>query len=207
MFITIEGIEGSGKSTNAAFVIEYLNTLGIQPIHTREPGGTVIAEKIRTIFLEKSLNESITNQAELLLLFAARSQHLEHVIIPALRANQYVVCERFTDASFAYQGGGRGIALQDIFWLEQFVQRGISPDLVLLFDVEIATALDRIKKRDVLDRIEQEKADFFERARNVYLQRANSDVKKYYIIDANLDLRSVQQQIINILLKIKNDQL
>ena len=202
MFITIEGIEGSGKSTNAAFVIDYLNKLGKQAIHTREPGGTVIAEKIRTIFLDKSLDESITNQAELLLLFAARSQHLEHLIIPALRSNKYVVCERFTDASFAYQGGGRCIDMQYIVLLEKFVQQGISPDVVLLFDVNVAVALDRINKRGNIDRIEKEKADFFERVRDVYLKRAALDSKKYYIIDANCDLMSVQQQIIDILLKI-----
>ncbi len=201
MFITIEGIEGSGKSTNAAFVIEYLNNIGIQALHTREPGGTLIAEKIRAIFLDQSLGEPITCQTELLLMFAARSQHLHNLIIPALDSGKYIVCERFTDASFAYQGGGRYIKQEYISFLENFVQCGLSPDLVLLFDVDVRIALDRIKARSNIDRIEQEKADFFERVRVVYLHRAAACPQKYYIIDANQDLINVQKQINNILLK------
>ena len=201
MFITIEGIEGCGKSTNATFIIEYLNKLGIKAIHTREPGGTKVAEKIRTIFLEKNSDELITNKTELLLMFAARSQHLEHLIIPALQSGKYVVCERFTDASFAYQGGGRGIDMQYISFLENFVQQDLSPDLVLLFNVDVDVALNRIAKRGNIDRIEQEKADFFTRVREVYLQRANKNSNKYYIIDANRDLNFVQQQITDVLLK------
>ena len=201
LFITIEGIEGAGKSTNAQLVVEYLKNLGLSVVHTREPGGTAVAEKIRKIFLDKTISESITNQAELLLLFAARSQHLENLIIPALNSGQSVVCERFTDASFAYQGGGRGVDMQNIAFLENFVQKDLRPDLVLLFDVEVIVGLERIKKRKSIDRIEQEKIEFFDRVREVYLKLARANPKKYFIVDANKDLISIKQQIIEILNK------
>ena len=201
LFITIEGIEGAGKSTNAQLVVEYLRDLGFKVVHTREPGGTVIAEKIRKIFLDKTISESITNQAELLMLFAARSQHLEHLIIPALHEGKCVVCERFTDASFAYQGGGRGIDLQSITFLENFVQKDLRPDLVLLFDVDVAIGLERIKKRKIIDRIEQENMEFFNRVRKVYLKLAKEAPNKHFIVDANQDLLYIKQQIIEILNK------
>lgn len=204
MFITIEGIEGSGKSTNATFIMQHLSNLGIKALHTREPGGTLIAEQIRGIFLDKALKETITPQTELLLLFAARSQHLENLIIPALNAGNCVLCERFTDASFAYQGGGRNVDLKYISFLENFVQRGLSPDLIVLFDVDVSIALNRVKVRGNIDRIEQEKSDFFERVRKVYLERARSNPKKYYVINANLDLIQVRQQITDMLSKTIN---
>ncbi len=199
LFITIEGIEGAGKTTNAKLVVEHLKNFGISVVHTREPGGTVIAEKIRQILLENTKEESITNQAELLLLFASRSQHLENLIIPALNSGQTIVCERFVDASFAYQGGGRGMDMEYITFLEDFVQHGVQPDLVLLFDVDVETGLNRIKIRKSIDRIEQEKIDFFVRVREVYLQRAKKDPKRYFIIDANKELAFVKQQIVKIL--------
>ena len=204
MFITIEGIEGSGKSTNATFITQHLSNLGVKALHTREPGGTPIAEQIRAIFLDKALKETITAQTELLLLFAARSQHLENLIIPSLNAGNYVVCERFTDASFAYQGGGRNVDLKYISFLENFVQMGLSPDLIVLFDVDVSIALNRIKARGSIDRIEEEKADFFERVRKAYLERARSDPNKYYIINANLDLAQVRHQITDMLSKTIN---
>ena len=199
LFITIEGIEGAGKTTNAKLVVEHLKNFGISVVHTREPGGTVIAEKIRQNLLENTKEESITNQAELLLLFASRSQHLENLIIPALNSGQTIVCERFVDASFAYQGGGRGMDMEYITFLEDFVQHGVQPDLVLLFDVDVETGLNRIKIRKSIDRIEQEKIDFFVRVREVYLQRAKKDPKRYFIIDANKELAFVKQQIVKIL--------
>lgn len=202
MFITIEGIEGSGKSTNADFIVKTLRNLGINLVHTREPGGTLIAEKIRNILLEANSQEAITSSAELLLLFAARSQHLENFIKPALNAGKHVICERFTDASFAYQGGGRKIDTKYIAFLEDFVQQGFAPDLTFLLDVNLNVALDRIKSRKNLDRIEQEKQDFFQRAREVYLTRAYANPKKYYIIDASLSLSQVNKQIKDILLKL-----
>jgi dTMP kinase len=180
MFITIEGIEGSGKSTNAKIVVDYLKNLGLNVLHTREPGGTGIAEKIRNILLEKNIEESITNQAELLLLFAARSQHLENLIIPALNSKKIVICERFTDASFAYQSGGRGIDPKYIIILENFVQKDLRPDFVLLFDVDVNLGLSRIKTREYIDRIEQEKIDFFYRVKDLYLTRAAQNPEKIF---------------------------
>ncbi|MGD0465308.1 MAG: dTMP kinase [Gammaproteobacteria bacterium] len=201
LFITIEGIEGAGKSTNAQLVVDHLKNLGLSVVHTREPGGTVVAEKIRKIFLDKTISESITNQAELLMMFAARSQHLENLIIPALRSGKTVVCERFTDASFAYQGGGRGIDMQSIVFLENFVQKDLRPDLVLLFDVDVTVGLERIKTRNSIDRIEQEKIEFFNRVKEVYLKLARETPEKYFIVDANKDLISIKQHIIEILNK------
>jgi dTMP kinase len=201
LFITIEGIEGAGKSTNAQLVVDHLKNLGFNVVHTREPGGTVVAEKIRKIFLDKTISESITNQAELLMMFAARSQHLENLIIPALRSGKSVVCERFTDASFAYQGGGRGIDMQSIVFLENFVQKDLRPDLVLLFDVDVTVGLERIKTRNSIDRIEQEKIEFFNRVKEVYLKLARETPEKYFIVDANKDLISIKQHIIEILNK------
>lgn len=205
LFITIEGIEGAGKSTNAKLVIEYLNNLKLQVLHTREPGGTLIAEKIRDILLQKDINEPITNQAELLLLFAARSQHLENLIIPALNVGTFVVCERFTDASFAYQGAGRGLNLKDISYLEHFVQNNLRPDLTLLFDLDVKIGLERVKKRGALDRIEQEKIDFFTKVREMYLQLAKQNANRYIIIDASEDPSLIKQQIILMLDQVLYD--
>lgn len=196
LFITIEGVEGAGKSTNAKLVIEYLNNLKLQVLHTREPGGTLIAEKIRDILLQKDINEPITNKAELLLLFAARSQHLENLIIPALNVGTFVVCERFTDASFAYQGAGRGLNLKDISYLEHFVQNNLRPDLTLLFDLDVKIGLERVRKRGALDRIEQEKIDFFTKVRDMYLQLAKQNANRYIIIDASDDPSLIKKQII-----------
>ena len=205
LFITIEGIEGAGKSTNAKLVVEYLNNLKLQVLHTREPGGTLIAEKIRDILLQQDINEPITNQAELLLLFAARSQHLENLIIPALNIGTFVVCERFTDASFAYQGAGRGLNLKDISYLEHFVQNNLRPDLTLLFDLDVKIGLERVKKRGALDRIEQEKIDFFTKVRDMYLQLAQQNANRYIVIDASEDPVVIKKQIILMLDQVLYD--
>lgn len=202
MFIAIEGIEGSGKTTQTALLVEYLKFLGVKTLHTREPGGTKIAEQIRTLILNKNIDESLTKPAELLLLFAARSQHLENLIIPTLNIGTYVVCERFIDATFAYQGGGRGLNFKYIEFLENFVQVNFKPDLVLLFDLEVDLALTRIKARGKLDRIEEEQADFFERIRTVYLNRAKQNPNKYYIINAALDVDIIKQQVRSIINKV-----
>lgn len=204
MFIAIEGIEGSGKTTQAALLVEYLKFLEIKTLHTREPGGTKIAEQIRTLILNKNIDESLTKQSELLLLFAARSQHLENLIIPTLNIGTYVVCERFIDATFAYQGGGRGLDFKYIEFLENFVQVNFKPDLILLFDLEVDLALTRIKARGKLDRIEEEQADFFERIRTVYLNRAKQNPNKYYIINAALDVDIIKQQVKSIIDKVIN---
>ncbi len=193
-FITLEGGEGVGKSTNIAFIREFLQQQGREVLVTREPGGTAIAEKIRLLLLEKK-QEPLTMQAELLLMFAARAQHIERVIRPALAAGKWVVCDRFTDASYAYQGGGRNVPMQDIAWLEQFVQGDFRPDLTLLLDAPVATGMHRIKRRGALDRFESEQLQFFQKVRQAYLLRAEQEPQRIRIIDASRELTEVQQQI------------
>lgn len=197
MFITIEGIEGCGKTTQALLLVNYLKSLDYEVIHTREPGGTLIAEKIREIFLDPKVTEKITAKTELLLMFAAREQHLQNVILPALSTGKHVVCERFTDASFAYQSGGRGISPKYIDFLVEFIQLDLNPDLVLLLDMPVDLALQRIKIRGKLDRIEQEKLDFFTKIRAAYLQRTLMDQNRYQVIDASLEITQIQTIIMN----------
>lgn len=193
-FITLEGGEGVGKSTNISFIREFLQHQGREVLVTREPGGTAIAEKIRVLLLEKK-QEPLTMQAELLLMFAARAQHIERVIQPALAAGKWVICDRFTDASYAYQGGGRNVPMQNIAWLEQFVQGDFRPDLTLLLDAPAATGMQRIKRRGALDRFESEQLQFFQKVRQVYLLRAEQEPQRIRIIDASRELAEVQQQI------------
>ncbi|MBD9355144.1 dTMP kinase [Methylomonas albis] len=193
-FITLEGGEGVGKSTNLQFIKQLLEERGIPFVHTREPGGTGIAEKIRGILLERQ-EESLSEQAELLLVFAARAQHIQQVILPALQQGRWVVCDRFTDATYAYQGGGRNMDLQTIAWLENTVQGALRPDLTLVFDAPIEIGMQRAKHRGELDRFETEQLAFFERVRQAYLQRAATDLHRYKIIDASLPLSEVQQQL------------
>lgn len=193
-FITLEGGEGVGKSTNLQFIQQLLVEKQIEVVVTREPGGTVLAEKIRHLLLEKN-DEVITSQAELLLVFAARAQHIQHVILPALQQGRWVLCDRFTDATYAYQGGGRNMDTQMISCLEQLVQGDLRPDLTLLLDAPVETGLQRAKHRGKLDRFETEQIDFFQRVRHAYLQRASLDQNRYKIIDAGLPLIEVQTQI------------
>ena len=205
MFITLEGIEGVGKSTCIRYLAKYLTRHGIAFIVTREPGGTPFAEEIRHLFLHHPLNnakESVFADTELLLLFAARAQHIAHVILPALAEKKWVLCDRFTDASYAYQGGGRKIDLKRIAILENFVQGAFRPDLTLLLDAPVKKALHRTKRRKQLDRIEQEDVRFFERARRVYLSRAKSSPKRYKIINAAKSLPQVKNQLKDIMDKI-----
>lgn len=193
-FITLEGGEGSGKSTNLRYIQALLQERQIDVIVTREPGGTELAEKIRNLLLEKH-EESLTSDAELLLMFAARSQHIQHVILPALRRGQWVLCDRFTDSTFAYQGGGRNMDVNKISWLEQTVQGDLRPGLTLLLDTPVEIGLQRAKYRGTLDRFESEQRYFFERIRQAYLQRARQTPERYRIIDASLPLVDVQTQI------------
>ncbi|WP_445366889.1 dTMP kinase [Methylomonas sp. BW4-1] len=193
-FITLEGGEGVGKSTNLQFIKQLLEERGVRFVLTREPGGTGIAEKIRGILLERQA-ESLTEQAELLLVFAARAQHIQQVILPALQQGQWVVCDRFTDATYAYQGGGRHMDLHTIAWLENTVQGTLRPDLTFVFDAPIEIGMQRAKHRGELDRFETEQLAFFDRVRQAYLQRAATDFRRYKIIDASLPLSEVQQQL------------
>lgn len=197
-FITLEGGEGAGKSSNIPFIEHYLREHGISLLMTREPGGTPLSERIRTILLDKAENH-MTSDTELLLMFAARAQHLAQEILPALADGKWVICDRFTDATYAYQGGGRGIPNTRIEILEQWVQGDIRPDMTLIFDLPVATGLARAGQRSSPDRFEQEDIAFFERVREAYLQRARATPQRYTIIDAAPALPVVQHQIASIL--------
>lgn len=183
-FITIEGIEGAGKSSAMRFIESYLQERNIDFVSTREPGGTRIAESIRQILLAPD-DEIITPETELLLMFASRSQHVANVIFPALKAGRWVISDRYTDASFAYQGGGRGMPIEFITQLEYSVTKNTQPDLTLLLDVSPEIGLARAKNRGPQDRIEQEKQDFFTRVRDVYLQRARQFPQRIHVVDAS----------------------
>jgi len=193
-FLTLEGVEGVGKTTNLNFIADYLRAAGQQVVTTREPGGTAIAEKIRGLLLDHN-EELLCHEAELLLMFAARAQHLGNVIKPALNAGSWVVCDRFTDATYAYQGGGRDFKMQDIAWIEQFVQKGLSPDTTVLLDLPVEIGLQRAAQRSEPDRFESEKKAFFEKVRNVYLQRAEADEDRFCVVDASQSIIQVQQDI------------
>lgn len=196
-FLTLEGSEGVGKSTNLAFMAEQLRQAGVPLVVTREPGGTEIAEAIRELLLRPH-GETMANMTELLLVFAARAQHLASVIYPALARGQWVLCDRFTDATYAYQGAGRGMDSDVIASLECMVQKGVRPDLTLILDVDPAVGLSRIGDRGEPDRFEQEKLAFFRKVRDNYLERAATDPGKT-VVDAGRPLPEVQQQIAGIL--------
>jgi dTMP kinase len=193
-FIVLEGGEGVGKSSNLVFVKECLEAAGLLVIMTREPGGTLLGERLRSILLDPQ-TEAIEPDAELLMMFAARAQHIAQKIKPALAAGHIVVSDRFTDASYAYQGGGRGLPLSRIAALEEWVQGDLRPDLVLLLDAPVAVGMSRAAERAAADRFEQEQTVFFERVRNAYLQRAKSDPGRYVVIDASASLDKVQARI------------
>lgn len=193
-FITLEGIEGVGKSTQLAFIRDYLTKAEQVIVVTREPGGTPVAEALRHLVL-KQHDEKITSVAELLMLFSGRAQHIEHVIRPALTAGKWVLCDRFTDATYAYQGAGRQLPVNQIATLEQWVQQDLQPDCTFLLDAPVDVALKRIEKRGEADRIEAERAEFFERVRAAYLARAKQFPQRYKVIDASVSLAEVQKQI------------
>lgn len=183
-FLTIEGIEGVGKSTQIARLASALAQRGIDALVTREPGGTPLAERIRSLLLERG-DEAVPSSAELLLMFAARAVHLENLIEPSLRGGRWVLCDRFTDATYAYQGGGRGLDVNAIGQLERLVQGARNPDLTLLLDLPVERALERVRQRGLgADRFESERADFFERVRRAYLERAAHDPWRVVVIDA-----------------------
>lgn len=190
----MEGPEGAGKSTNREFIAEHLRERGIDVLLTREPGGTPLAERIRELLLAPS-DEPMASDTELLLVFAARAQHLDQVIRPALARGAVVLCDRFTDATYAYQGGGRGLAMQRIEQLENFVQGELRPDLTLIFDLPVEIGLSRAAARGRLDRFEQEGLGFFEAVRNAYLQRARQAPTRYQVIDAGQPLAAVQRDL------------
>ena len=191
-FITLEGGEGVGKTTNLAFIEDYLTSRGIDLLKTREPGGTPLGERIRGLLLD---SDGMNNATELLLVFAARAQHIGEVIRPALAAGRWVLCDRFTDASYAYQGGGRDIDTSVIEFLEQWVQAELQPDLTLLLDTPIEVGMSRVRQRGVADRFESEQFDFFEKVRMAYLKRADQYPTRIKQVDASGSLESVRANI------------
>jgi dTMP kinase len=193
-FITIEGTEGVGKSTNIAFLCQLLEAHGIDVVLTREPGGTPLAEELRNLLLTPR-DEQVSQDTELLLMFAARAQHIENVIRPALERGAWVISDRFTDATFAYQGGGRGVDTESIRLLEQLVQHGLHPDLTILLDLPVAVGLQRASARSAPDRFEQEQLAFFDKVRAAYLARAEAEPERFAVIDAARDIPAVQAQI------------
>jgi len=193
-FITLEGPEGAGKSTNREYLAQRLREQGLDVVLTREPGGTPLAERVRELLLAPA-DEPMASDTELLLVFAARAQHLAQVIRPALARQAVVLCDRFTDATYAYQGGGRGLSAQRIGQLETFVQGEMRPDLTLIFDLPVEIGLSRAAERGRLDRFEQEGLPFFEAVRSTYLNRARKAPARYRVIDASQPLNAVQHDL------------
>ncbi len=194
-FITFEGVDGAGKSTHLAWFSDALSQRGLDVVVTREPGGTALGEQLRTILL----NQPMSIGTEAMLMFAARLEHIEQVIKPALQAGKWVISDRFSDASFAYQGGGRGMGWNKLTQLEQWVHADLQPDLTLIFDVPVEVARQRLANNVTLDRFEQEQSDFFERVRAGYHKRVQQNPQRYAVIDAAQSLEQVQQQLAKIL--------
>lgn len=202
-FFTLEGIEGAGKSTVKNFFEDFFKMHNLPYLITREPGGTEISEKIRQILLEE-YQEKMIDDTELLLYFAGRAQHLSQVILPALKQKINVISDRFTEATFAYQCGGRGIAWEKIAILEQLIQKDFRPDKVFLLDLPVEIGLSRIKNRGYLDRIEKETVLFFEKVRKTYLEMAKRFPKRFQILDATLPLDILRKEIFQILKQMFN---
>lgn len=193
-FITLEGSEGVGKSTNIAVIKQWLNENNIDYVATREPGGTPLAEEVRQLLLSPR-DENVDATAELLLVFAARAQHINTYIRPHLERGTWVLSDRFTDATFAYQGFGRGLDVALIEQLEQTVQQGLQPDLTVYLDVDVRVGLERARARGELDRFEQEAVDFFERVRQGYLARVNQNPNRFAVVDAGQGMEDVARDV------------
>ena len=197
-FISFEGIDGAGKSTHIGFVADYLSGQGKQVISSREPGGTVLGEKLRDLLL----HEKMHLETEALLMFASRREHIAQVIEPALKRGAWVLTDRFTDASFAYQGGGRGLDLAKMEVLENWVHPQLQPDLTLLFDVPLDVARERLNATRTLDKFEREQAAFFEKCRNEYLRRAAQFPARFVVIDSTQTIAAIQAQLASVLEKL-----
>ena len=195
-FITIEGIEGVGKSTNLALTESLINDLGQGVLVTREPGGTMTGERIRSILLDKD-EQNMTAMTELLLMVAARRQHVDQVIEPALAAGTWVISDRFSDSSYAYQGGGRQLGMETVSALEDFVLGDFRPDLTIVLDLDVSTGLTRATSNASPDRFESEQREFFERVRKVFLDRASGD--RYRVVDTSQSIEAVQSEISRII--------
>lgn len=190
-FITLEGVDGAGKSTHIPTIANLLRSKGHEVLVTREPGGTPLGEKLRELLLHESMHP----ETETLLMFAARREHLEQVILPALARGAVVLSDRFTDATFAYQFGGRGVAADKVRQLESWVQEGLQPDLTLLFDVPVAVSVQRLAGARYPDRFERENADFFERIRQAYLERARDFPERFRIVDSSRSLDEITREL------------
>jgi len=194
-FITLEGIDGAGKSTHLAWLRERIEARGHRVVTSREPGGTPLGEQLRNLLL----HEPMTHDSETLLMFAARREHLEHVIRPSLARGEWVLCDRFTDATYAYQGGGKGVPVARIRDLEQWLHGDCQPDLTLLFDVPTATSRARLEKARIegrqLDKFEREAGSFFERVRDAYLARAAADPRRFRVVDSSQPLATVRAEL------------
>lgn len=194
LFITLEGSEGVGKTSNMEYIKSMLNDKGIDYVETREPGGTPLGEALRGMLLGEDF-KGMSDDTELMLMFAARAEHVAQVIKPALEKGQWILCDRFTDATYAYQGGGRQLDMKRIEGLENWVLGDLRPDLTLLLDAPVEVGRERAGKRSAPDRFEQERDAFFNRVRETYLSRASADPGRMKVIDASGDLVSVQKQI------------
>ena len=194
LFITVEGVEGAGKSTQLSLIIERLEAAGIEVVSTREPGGTPFAESVRELLLANR-EEKVDQVAEMLLMFAARSQHLSGLIKPAIAEGKWVVCDRFTDATYAYQGGGRELGFDLVAQLEQLVQGDFRPDRTFYLDLPVEQGMQRVFARGEKDRFEEEKIEFFERVRSAYLRLVDANPERYIVIDASQSLETVQSDL------------
>jgi len=197
-FISLEGGEGAGKSTQHRRIVEWLTSQGKTVVEAREPGGTPVSEQIRQVLLD-TRNAGLNATAELLLMFAARSQLVQEVILPALAEGHVIVCDRFADASYAYQGGGRQLGAETVSKVEQLVLKGLQPDLTLLFDIPVEQGMTRVAGRGAADRFEVESVRFFERVRAAYLERATANPQRFRVIDASQDQEQVWQQVETVL--------
>ncbi len=197
-FITIDGVEGAGKSTQIDFICQYLSAKGIKVVLTREPGGTELGEKVRELLLSTQ-TKSMHSDTELMLMFAARNEHIHHKIIPALDRGDWVLSDRFTDASYAYQGGGRGLDISRIEQLESWTLKDFKPDMTLLLDIPVELGMSRVESRGEKDRIELEKMDFFERVRQAYIGRSEKYPDRIKLIDSSKEREYTSQQIQQVL--------
>ena len=194
-FITLEGMDGAGKSTHIPDIIKLLESKGVEVISTREPGGTVLGEQLRALLL----NEAMHPETETLLMFAARREHIAKVIEPALARGAWVLSDRFTDATYAYQSGGRGVSAEKIISLEAWVQGNLQPDLTLLFDVPVEVSVARLASARTPDKFERESAEFFTLIRNAYLDRANKHPNRFRVVNSNQALSDVKIEVKNII--------
>ena len=199
MFLTVEGVEGVGKSTHIETIKNFLDERDTPCILTREPGGTPVAERIRELLLAVHEDEALCELSELLLVFAARAQHLERVVKPALAQGKWVICDRFTDATYAYQGGGRGLDVAIIAGLESLIQGELKPDLTIILDLDPRIGMRRASERGELDRFEREQIEFFDKVRRTYLDIAAADPQRCVVIDAASDLATVSADLLKIL--------